>query len=228
MAKELLQCKFHIEETKADSDSEYAYFTGYGSTFGNIDQANDIVEFGAFADTLAQKQKVPMLWQHDYKQPIGLFKNMREDSQGLIVEGEINKSTRLGMEAYSLLKQGALDGLSIGFRTKEWSYNSDKEIRVIKKVDLFEISLVTFPCNVKATATDIKCFIKSPKIDKMTIKDFERWLRDELQCSHKTAKRLAVGGYKTAIENRDDSLGGVNELDSLKAAIDEAFKSVRI
>jgi len=228
MAKELLQCKFTVEETKmADEDSEYAYFTGYGSTFGNIDQANDIVEMGAFRETIAVKQKIPMLWQHDYKQPIGLFKNMREDSKGLFVEGEINKNTRVGMEAYSLLKQGALDGLSIGFRAKEWAYDTQKDIRLIKSVDLLEVSLVTFPCNMAATATDIKCFIKSPKIDKMSIKDFERWLRDELQCSHKTAKRLAVGGYKTAIENRDDSLDSV-KLDDIKAAIDAAFKSIRI
>lgn len=227
MAKEKLFCRL---ELKSDSqDDDYAYFTGYGSVFGNIDEANDIIEYGAFGETLREQKTVPMLWQHDWKQPIGLFKNMREDSTGLWVEGEINKKTQRGMEAYSLLKQGAINGLSIGFMSKEWSYETEKNIRKIKKINLYEISAVTFPCNKLANVTDVKCFVERPLIEKMDVRDFEQWLRDELNCSSKTAKKLASSGFKAAIENRDGSPDKQSvDAKSLTLAIQEALKDFRV
>jgi HK97 family phage prohead protease len=227
MAKEKLHCRLELKADSHKEDDDYAYFTGYGSVFGNVDEVNDIVEQGAFAETISEKKTIPMLWQHDWRQPIGLFKNLREDANGLHVEGEINKKTQKGLEAYSLLKQGAINGLSIGFTTKEYSYDTEKSIRRIKKINLFEISTVTFPANKLATATDVKCFVEKSTLNDMDIRDFEHFLRDALNCSSKTAKRLASGGYDAAIKDRD-GLPEKQQCNAELLAIATAIKDFRV
>lgn len=129
-------------------------FEGYGAIFGNVDRDGDTVARGAFAESL--KARLPMLlWQHDTKSPIGRFDEVREDERGLYVRGRLSMSGR-GAEAYELLRMGALDGLSIGFVTREATRDAATGTRTILKADLMEISLVTFPANELARITSVK------------------------------------------------------------------------
>ena len=122
--------------------------SGYASLFGKADQGGDVVETGAYAaslKTLASKGgRVKMLWQHDPAQPIGVWDEVREDTRGLFVKGRILNSVARGREAIALIEAGAIDGLSIGYRTVKASKNT-KGQRLLQELELWEVSLVTFP-----------------------------------------------------------------------------------
>ncbi|SDD76130.1 HK97 family phage prohead protease [Ruegeria marina] len=128
--------------------SEDAVIEGYASLFGQTDQGGDIVQAGAYAASLkaleAGGQRVKMLWQHDPAQPIGVWDEVREDGRGLWVKGRLLESTQKGHEAAALIRAGALDGLSIGYRTKR-AVKDDKGRRLLTELELWEVSLVTFP-----------------------------------------------------------------------------------
>lgn len=115
---------------------EPGMFEGYGAVFENRDRDNDIVVKGAFADSL-QSRTPAMLWQHNVKEPIGRFLDVREDDKGLYVRGKLSLKGK-GAEAYELLSMGAMDGLSIGFVTKEASRDAATGTRTIHKADLME------------------------------------------------------------------------------------------
>jgi hypothetical protein len=154
-------CSLQVKALAADGT-----FTGYASVFGAIDSQNEIVAPGAFARTLkswSQQGRAPaMLWMHDPTQPIGLWASIIEDNNGLAVEGRLALRTQKGAEAYELLKMGALTGLSIGYRVVASRVDSARKARVLTDVDLFEISLVTFPANDAARVNNVK----SPPLDK--------------------------------------------------------------
>lgn len=122
--------------------------SGYASLFGAADQGNDVVSAGAYAASLAALKarggSVKMLWQHDPAQPIGVWDEVREDARGLIVSGRLLESVEKGREAKALIEAGAIDGLSIGYRTRRASKN-EKGQRVLTELELWEVSLVTFP-----------------------------------------------------------------------------------
>jgi HK97 family phage prohead protease len=151
---------------------------GYGSVFNERDAYADIVASGAFMDTLAAHKAAgtmpAMLWQHDAAEPIGIWTEMVEDEKGLRVKGQIVMETERGKAAHALLKKGALRGLSIGFVSKEWKYDRESDTRTLTKVDLWEVSLVTFPANGKAMVDSVKCAID----DIVAPKDAERTLRE--------------------------------------------------
>ncbi|WP_246252350.1 HK97 family phage prohead protease [Parasulfitobacter algicola] len=121
---------------------------GYASLFGKCDQGGDVVEAGAYARSLAaMKAKagtVKMLWQHDPTQPIGVWDEVREDAKGLYVKGRILTDVAKGREAAALIEAGAIDGLSIGYRTV-MSAKDNKGRRLLSELELWEVSLVTFP-----------------------------------------------------------------------------------
>jgi len=133
---------------------------GYGSMFGVKDAYDDIIAAGAFNASLAAHKAAgtmpAMLWQHDSGEPIGVWTEMVEDSKGLRIKGKLALDTVRGKEAHALLKLGALNGLSIGFVSKQWSYDRETDIRTLTEVDLWEVSLVTFPANEKARVTNVK------------------------------------------------------------------------
>jgi len=135
-------------------------FTGYASVFGELDQQNEIVRAGAFARTLSKWQRQnrtpALLWMHDPTQPIGIWQNVREDASGLLVEGRLALRTQKGGEAYELLKLGALTGLSIGYRVVSAQVDAKRKARILTDLDLFEISLVTFPANEAARVSEVK------------------------------------------------------------------------
>lgn len=121
---------------------------GYASLFGMTDQGGDVVMPGAYARSLARLRRegrsVRMLWQHDATQPIGVWDEIAEDERGLRVKGRILTEVARGREAAALVAAGAIDGLSIGYRTVTAEKDA-KGQRLLREVELWEVSLVTFP-----------------------------------------------------------------------------------
>jgi HK97 family phage prohead protease len=131
---------------------------GYASLFGEIDQARDMVMRGAFADTLRQRgiNRIPMLFQHDPAEPVGVWLELREDHRGLFARGRLIPEVTRGRELLSLLRAGAIDGLSIGFRTVQGRIDPRTRIRRLHAVDLWENSIVTFPLLAGARVRAVK------------------------------------------------------------------------
>lgn len=134
-------------------------FAGHASVFAVTDAQGDRVQPGAFAASLAdwrrRGQMPPLLWQHDLAQPIGRIDRLEEDATGLLVEGRLSLETARGREAVALLRLGALDGLSIGYATVSATVAADGA-RLLKTVELHEISLVTLPANEAARIAWVK------------------------------------------------------------------------
>lgn len=130
------------------STKDGAVIEGYASLFDHTDQGGDNVQRGAYAASLkalkAKGRSIKMLWQHDPAQPIGVWDEVREDDKGLWVKGRLLTDVAQGKEAAALLKAGAIDGLSIGYRTKK-AQKDGKGRRLLSELELWEVSLVTFP-----------------------------------------------------------------------------------
>ena len=187
-------------EYKASQDEEeQGVFTGYGSIFGNKDLGNDVVVEGAFAKSIGQKgaKAVKLLYQHRQDEPIGVFDEIVEDRRGLKVKGRLAMGTQRGREVYELMKMGALDGLSIGYRVdpKGVDYDEKRKRRYLKSVDLMEISAVTFPMNPRAR-------VQAVKGAERTVREWEELLRDAGSLSRNEAKAAASAVAK-ALEQRD-------------------------
>ena len=200
----MCQCDTEIKKLVFHSEikagNEKGIFTGYGSIFGNEDQGNDIMQKGAFTKSLKDRpaNKVKMLYQHKTDEPIGIFTNISEDQKGLLVTGQLAMGTQRGREAYELLKMGALDGMSIGFRAdpEKQGYNENKRgVRTLKEVDLMEISLVTFPMNESALIETVKGNAKN-------IREWEKILREAGGLSRTEAK-IGAKALSESLSQRD-------------------------
>lgn len=148
---------FDITELKADG--EQWLVTGFASTFGNLDHTGDVVMRGAFDETLASGRARKFLWQHDIREPIGVEQSLKVAEKGLLGTWKISQTTR-GRDAYQLLKDGAVDSLSIGYVPTDAEYD-DAGVRLLKSVDLLEVSLVSIPANDLAVVTQVKAFLDS-------------------------------------------------------------------
>ena len=199
--------KFVNFELKREPDTD-GVFEGYASVFGIVDQGFDVVERGAFTKSLG-KRKVKMLWQHDTSQVIGVWDEVSEDERGLFVKGRLLKDVRQGAEAIALMKAGAIDSMSIGYSTVAATDEGGGRVRKLLEVELFEISLVTFPMLPDAMLTDVK-MIK-------TEREFERFLR-EAGYTRKEATAITLHGFK-AIEAQRDAVAD-DEQAQAKAAFD--------
>tara|TARA_R110002049_G_scaffold23545_10_gene83656 strand:- start:42606 stop:43286 length:681 start_codon:yes stop_codon:yes gene_type:complete len=178
-------------------------FEGYASTFdGEPDSYGDVIAVGAYSDSLAEhksKGTMPkMFWQHDRDQPIGKWLQMSEDEVGLMVHGRLNMGVQRGREAYELLKAEDIDGLSIGYRVKEFSVDTETEIWTLEKLDLVEVSVVSIGANENATISSVKAARESHIIldklkagDRLTEREFETLLKGTLGCSNSQAERAA-------------------------------------
>lgn len=133
---------------------------GYGSVFNVKDAYGDVIVPGAFAASLAAHRansSMPaMLWSHRADEPIGVWTDMSEDSTGLLVKGKLLLDTQVGAETYTRVKSGAVKGLSIGFIADDAPIDSATGIRTVRAIDLWEVSVVTFPANPKAEITHVK------------------------------------------------------------------------
>jgi HK97 family phage prohead protease len=201
-------------EFKLLPDEEPGTFEGYASVFGETDHVSDIVQKGAFKKTLAaaKKKKRPpaLLWQHDTRQPIGAWDTMEEDDKGLYGKGRLLiDDIPVARQAHALMKNNGLSGLSIGYRTIRSKVDETAQIRTLVEVELFEVSLVTFPALDSARVNGVKAGEGSD----MTIREFEAFLRDEGGFSIAAAKAIAVGGYKSGSGLRDEGeLAGLSEM----------------
>lgn len=146
---------------KLKSVSDNGEFEGYGSVFGVKDSYDDVVVPGAFSKSLEawrEKKSLPaMLWQHRMDEPIGIYTDMKEDDVGLYVKGRLLiDDDPLAKRAHAHMKAGSLTGLSIGYMLKDWEYDRTKEVFLLKEIDLWEVSPVTFPSNDEARISDVK------------------------------------------------------------------------
>lgn len=190
-------------EIKATADG---VIEGYGSIFGNEDLGGDIVEAGAFSASLGAGRKPKMLYQHDADRVLGVWDTVAEDSRGLKLAGRIATRTTLGRDVAELAAMGAIDGLSIGYRTIDCE--SDGNRRRIKEAELWEVSIVTFPMNTEAR-------IDAAKAADLSRRDFERMLTQDAGFSRSVARALMSGGLEAVKAMHDAGPG----LDELRAAL---------
>lgn len=187
------------------SVEENGVFLGYGSVFGNVDQGNEIVAKGAFADSLLQTaakgRKIPILWQHRSGEPIGVYDSVKEDDRGLLMTGRllINDVQR-AKEAHALMKAGAVSGMSIGYGVVDDHIDSKTRTRTLKKLDLKETSIVTFPMNDEARVAIVKSRLSND--DLPSLPEFEDLLR-EAGFSKTQAAVIANRGLKYLLDRSE-------------------------
>lgn len=202
-----LNCKVSAPVLRIKALEDTGEITGYASTFGGEpDSYGEIVAPGAFKDSLAEhkrKKTMPkMFWQHQSAEPIGRWTSATEDDLGLLVTGKLNMGVQRGAEAYELLKAGDIDGLSIGYRTRKHSEDSETEVWTLEKVDLFEVSVVSIGANENATIEAVKAqkrdiaktealIAKVAAGDRLTEREFEDLAKGTWQLSNSQAERAA-------------------------------------
>lgn len=196
---EHLEFKTEIKAYDEEENKEEGVFEGYGSVFNKVDLGNDVVKYGAFKKSLKRKgaKGVKLLYQHKSDMPIGVFDEIKEDQHGLKVKGRLALKTQAGRDAFELMKMGALDGLSIGFKPnpKATRYDKGSNKRILEEVELMEISLVTFPMNQSAT-------IRSVKGEDFSIREWENGMRDAFNLSRSEAK-MAAKAVHQVFDQRD-------------------------
>jgi uncharacterized protein len=194
--------------------TEEGTFEGYASVFGVRDSYNEVVEPGAFVESLVRHKRegtAPlMLWQHDSWSPIGVWEDLAEDNKGLRGKGRLLTGVQKADEAKILLKAGAIQGLSVGYREVDTTPAESGGPRKLVKLDLMEVSIVSFPANRRARVEAVKSermdeFARRLRDgDPMPIKEFEDILRDA-GVPKSMATAIASHGYAKAI--RSDSEG---------------------
>lgn len=176
---------------------------GYGSVYGVKDSYGDVIVKGAFSESIkAHKSEgtMPaMLWQHDERDPIGVWTDMSEDDNGLHLKGRVAVETQRGKDALALLRMKAINGLSIGFVATKKSFDDKAGVRILSGIDLWEVSLVTFPANVKARVTSIKA---ADVAGITSIRQAEKPLRDA-GFSDDAAKAYLASVKRIVLDERD-------------------------
>ena len=217
MKSETLDIQAELKAYNGDDEEEKGVFSGQGSIFGNKDLGNDVMVQGAFAKSIASKgpKGVKLLYQHDAKEPIGVFDEIIEDRKGLRVKGRLAMGTQKGREVYELMKMGAIDGLSIGYRVspKGADYDERGKKRMLKEVDLMEIRAVTFPMNTRAR-------VQAVKGEQRTVREWEETMRDACGLSRSESKVAANAVFK-ALDQREVG-------DEQKEVIDSMAKLTKI
>lgn len=186
-------------------------FSGYASLFGRVDLGKDVVERGAFANSLSRRKAsgIRMLFQHDPNEPIGVWTDITEDQRGLFVRGRLNSDVGRAREVLSLMRSGALDGLSIGFKALKTRRDVAHGVRRIFEADLWEISVVTFPMLPDARIETVKG--KRARL-LPTLKEFETWLRREAGLSRNDARTVMTKGFESLVRTVDATPGSPKDL----------------
>lgn len=199
-------------------------FSGYASLFGRVDLGRDVVEKGAFAKSLKTRgiAGIRMLFQHDPNEPIGTWTELSEDERGLFVRGRLANGVSRAREVLSLMKGGALDGLSIGFRTVRARTDRASGVRRIMEADLWEISVVTFPMQPGARVEKVKGLLGSGGLP--TTREFERWLTRDAGLTRRDARAVIAEGF-TCLKRRRDAAWGTP--DGLAALFRAASKKIK-
>lgn len=205
--KEIKSFPFEVKAT-AEENNIFT-FEGYASTFNNVDHGDDIVIRGAFSNSLAKNSQVPILWQHQMSEVIGISVQLYEDDKGLFIKGNLPKDdTLVSGRIIPQMKVGSIKEMSIGFFTKNYDRAKDG-IRLLKEIDLFEVSLVTKAMNSQALVTGFKSF--------ETLRDIEQTLKDN-GFSNTEAKTL-ISKIKEFSSKRDASEDNQRDADATKQKI---------
>ena len=179
-------------------------FEGYASLFGREDLGRDVVLRGAFQDSLKKTGAggIKMLFQHDPNQVIGVWDDIREDGRGLYVRGRLTLEVARAREVLALMREGALDGLSIGFRAVKARRDRRSGVRRLLQIDLWEISIVTFPMLPDARVSGLKTsrpFVRKAPRER----ELERWLVRDAGLTRSEARALMHTGFKGLTARRD-------------------------
>lgn len=188
-----------------DLNEELGEFTAYGSVFGVVDSYGDVIERGAYKKTLkawkAKKRLPAMLWQHQSDMPVGVYTDMQEDEYGLRITGKLALETNAGRDAWTLLKMGAISGFSIGFALPPSSWYVQDDLRHIKEIDLWEVSIVTFPACEQAQLTQIK---EGIAVSEENMKDLVFALQKSVENFHSTQQQIFESMKARSDEGRAD------------------------
>lgn len=235
MGMEIKRISCPLVEVKADGDanSEEGVFSGYGSTFGNLDLGGDIIRAGAFEKSLNEwgmKGEMPFLLAfHDMSRPIGDWLEMREDEKGLFVRGRlwVNGDRRIedAVMAYNMLRGTGQKTLSIGYRVNDYEMQEsvNGSIRVIKEIDLVEVSVVPIPMNPQAKITAVKS-LTDDEGQLLSKREVEKALRDA-GLSSRQAKAFIASGYDALERDAKGNGEGADRDD--QTGMDELIASLR-
>lgn len=185
----------HVTPLDLKSIEDDGVFEGYASLFNREDLGRDVIAPGAFHESLQKRGAagIKMLFQHNPSEPIGVWDEIREDGRGLFARGHLMSDVVRAREVLSLMRAGALDGLSIGFKAEK-ARRDAKGVRRIEKIDLWEISIVTFPMLPEARVAAVK---QRPFTGKTpTEREFERWLTRDAGLTRMQARAILRHGYK--------------------------------
>lgn len=193
------------------SVAEDGTFEGYASLFDTEDLGGDVIAPGAFSVTLNKRgpARVKMLFQHDPAQPIGIWTALAEDARGLTARGRLMTEVVKAREVHALMRAGALDGLSIGFRSVKGQRDPRTGIRRLTEIDLWEISIVTFPMHPEARIASFKSRPFSGPLP--TEREFERWLRRDAGLTRREARAITRNGLQGLAALRD--AGGADQIE---------------
>lgn len=209
---------------KANSIADDGTFEGYGSVFGgDPDSYGEIVAPGAFTESLkelsAKGRTVPILWQHRADTPIGVYELIEEDAHGLKVRGRLLiDDVSQAREAYALLKAGAVTGLSIGYWVRQAAYDEKTGIRTLLKLDLVEVSLVTFPAKDDARVEAVKFKLERGQLP--TKPEFEKALREAFPFSKSQAAAIASHGLDYLLRSESAGAGELKSISETLAGFD--------
>ena len=204
---------------KTEAVNEDGFFSGYCNVFDVKDSYDEIVRKGAFDESLkawnAQGKMPPVLWNHDRNQPLGVWTLLKEDEHGLYGEGRllVNDGAK-AKEIHALMRAGAIDGLSIGYRVDKWAYDESEEVLELLEIDLREISIVTFPANEASRVEVVKSALAKGSLP--TLPEFEKALRD-LGFSKAQATVVAGHGLRKLIQGEPENNEISNALTILKS-----------
>lgn len=202
-------------ETKSVSDN--GQIEGYASVFGNVDSYGDVVVKGAFSDFLANnsEKKIPILWQHDTREPVGVASQLKEDDKGLYMMSELALKVRRGQEAHELAKMGAITGFSIGYTVEEEKFSKTEGINYLTRLKLWEVSIVTFPANEKAQIEGVKQILTDGGMP--SEREMEELLRQS-GFSKTQSKTFISKGYRALLNRRDaEEEEAIQLIEGLKA-----------
>ena len=195
-ASEFAEREVKFAPLKLDEVGTDGFFEGYASLFNTVDMARDQVMPGAFKRSLQARppMSVRLLYQHDPAEPIGIWEALIEDRKGLYVKGRLLRDIARARDVHLLMKRGALYGLSIGFRTRRARRQPGTNIRQLYEVDLYEISIVTFPMHPGARVAAVKA---APAANGLpTVREFERWLMRDAGFTRRQAQMAISKGFK--------------------------------
>lgn len=215
----------HLDlQFKADENT--GEVVGYGSKWGLKDSYGEIVIKGAFTDSLKEYKDagdvIPMLWQHNSAMPIGVWTDFKEDDTGLALKGKVNKETARGRDALSDMKMRAVKGLSIGYYelvTDSWGQAEKQGFRNLYKLDLREVSPVTFPALREAQIEGVKTPIAEGGL---TLRRFEIGLREKFGISRKDSEFIALNGFEAWCQRE---VGANDDMTELQKAVAELRKA---